>query len=240
MIQKFGFNDKAVQCIRTLYQLPTARIIINGNLIKNINLERSTRQGCCLSPTLFAIYIEPLAQYIRQNMKIKGIQIRNESHVVGLFANDVICYLKDPETSLPALIHRLEVYGFYSGYKLNLAKAQILTMNYSASDIVRRKYNLDWNLKNMSYLGITLTKQSDKVYKVNFNKVDQGMKNDIQRWEALTLDFSSRIEIIKMNILPRLLYLFQALPIEIPEKQFISWDRLTVYQDLYGMVKNLE
>lgn len=37
--------------------------------------------------------------------------------------------------------------------------------------------------------------------------------------------FGSRIN-IKMNIVSRLLYLFQALPVEVPQSQFIAWDKL--------------
>lgn len=36
----------------------------------------------------------------------------------------------------------------------------------------------------------------------------------------------SRIESIRMNILPRMLYLFQCLPVKISHKQFLEWDRL--------------
>lgn len=113
VLQRLCFNEKAIQCIRTLYQQPTAKIKINGNLTESINLERSARQGCSLSPTLFAIFIEPLAQYIRQHKYIKGID--GESHVIGLFADDVICYLQEPETSLPILIQALELFGHAPG-----------------------------------------------------------------------------------------------------------------------------
>lgn len=59
-LEKLGFNDKSVQCIKSLYQNPTARVRVNGSLSERFLLERGTRQGCCLSPSLFAIYIEPL------------------------------------------------------------------------------------------------------------------------------------------------------------------------------------
>lgn len=42
----------------------------------------------------------------------------------------------------------------------------------------------------------------------------------------MPLDLHNRIEIINMNILPRILFLFQALPIEIGKIQFDEWKKL--------------
>lgn len=41
----------------------------------------------------------------------------------------------------------------------------------------------------------------------------------------MPLEMHNRIETIKINVVPRLLYLFQSLPIEISSKQFREWDK---------------
>lgn len=46
VLEKFGFNKESVNCIKSLYQEPMARIRINGSLTKSFTLERGTRQGC--------------------------------------------------------------------------------------------------------------------------------------------------------------------------------------------------
>jgi len=67
---------------------------------------------------------------------------------------------------------------------------------------------------------------TDDLYEANYVKLDKEIKSDLDRWAIFPLDIGSRIETIKMNVLPRLLYLFQSLPIEIPEKQFRLWDKI--------------
>ena len=49
----------------------------------------------------------------------------------------------------------------------------------------------------------------------------------MRRWNLIPiLSFESQIELVKMNILPRILYLFQTLLIEINDEQFNEWDKL--------------
>ena len=55
------------------------------------------------------------------------------------------------------------------------------------------------------------------------------IKRDVTKWSTMILDLTSRIKVVKMNLLQRLLYLFlsYSLPVRISEGQFSAWDKMT-------------
>lgn len=74
----------------------------------------------------------------------------------------------------------------------------------------------------MKYLGVNIPKDFS-----NLGKLNQRLKEDLKRLNLIPiLSFESRIESVKMNILPRILNLFQTLPIEINDKLFHERDKL--------------
>ena len=111
VLERFGFDEKSVLCIRSLYSSPTARIKINGHLSCPIRLGRGCRQGCVLSPALFALFIEPLAQAIREDPEIQGVLIGNTEYKISLFADDILLTLRHPELSVPKLMTALSTFG---------------------------------------------------------------------------------------------------------------------------------
>lgn len=74
-LDRFGFGQKFVRWIEILYTSPMASIRTNNNISNFCHLQQGTRQGCPLSPLLFALAIEPLSIALRRN-NIKGI-VRN-------------------------------------------------------------------------------------------------------------------------------------------------------------------
>lgn len=226
VLERFGFNNQFISCIKALYSNPTARLRINGFLTGNFNINRGTRQRCCHSPSLFALFIELLAQDIRQIDELEGINLATEEHKIGLFADDIITYLKNPDVTIPRLLTTLQNCGRMSGYKLNIKKTQVLCLNYLPNGKIRSNYKLKWETKWIKYLGVIIPQNLNDLYESNHCTLSDKIQKDITCWPTLILDFSSRIEEIKMNVLPRLLYVFLSLPIRIPESQFSAWNKL--------------
>ena len=100
MSAKFEFGPLFISWVQTLYHKPQARISTNGQISSTFPLGRSNRHGCPLSPGLFVLAIEPLAE-ARQDPDIKGFQVGQTFHTINLLADDVILYLKTLVTLFP-------------------------------------------------------------------------------------------------------------------------------------------
>lgn len=226
VLARFGFNDQVIGCIKSLYCDPTARIKINGNFSDIVPLNRGCRQGCPLSPTLFALFIEPLIQAIREDKDITGVLVAGEQYKICAYADDILLTLSDPDTCLPKLLSLLKIFGSLSGYKLNLNKTQTLTFNYTPQQNIHRMSQFKWKGTVVKYLGIQLPKDLSRIYDHNYTSVTVEIKNDLNRWSLLPMNMYDRIDTIKMKVLPKLLFLFQSLPLQVTQKQFSEWNRM--------------
>ena len=83
-LQGIGIEGTFLNLINSIYERPTANIILNEKKLAAFPLRSGTRQGCPLSPLLFNIILEVLATAIRQQREIKGIQIGNEEVKLSL------------------------------------------------------------------------------------------------------------------------------------------------------------
>lgn len=227
VLHKFGFHQSLIDVIAALYEKPSAKIKMNGDLSESFILERGTRQGCCISPLLFALFIEPLSQWIRQRPDITGVAMASGEQKLSLFADDLMLTITNPTKTIPILMEMIAEYGSLSGYKININKTQVLTLNYVPPNKIKSLYRWNWEADSIKYLGVFLTKEFSRTFDANYGPLTSRLKIDIQRWNVIPFfNLHSRVESVRMNILPRLLYLFQCLPILIPEKQFTEWDRL--------------
>ena len=124
-LQKMGIEGIYLNIVKTIYDKPTANIILNGDKLKAFPLRSGTRQGCLLSPLLFNIVLEVLATAIREEKEIKGIQIRKEVVKLSLFADDMILYIENPKDSIRKLLELISEFSKVAGYKINTQKSLV-------------------------------------------------------------------------------------------------------------------
>lgn len=69
--------------------------------------------------------------------------------------------------------------------------------------------------KKMRYLGIMFSNRTSSLYNDNYKKILKEIQLDLIKWEKIHLSLIGKIELIKMNVLPRILFLFQTILIPV-------------------------
>ncbi len=226
VLRRFGLGPEFIKWIRLLYSAPMASVLVNGCASEAFHLGRGTRQGCPLSPLLFALAIEPLAEAIRSVNDISGVHLGGTVHKLALYADDIILFLTEPEISIPALVSTIEAFGSFSGYRINYDKSEALPLGDFGSKSALINFPFKWSESSFTYLGVRISANLNELYKLNFTPILSLVKSDLLRWFDLPLSLLGRISLIKMNVLPRILYPMQMLPLRINKSVFCDINKV--------------
>ena len=72
VLERSGIQGPYLNMIKAIYSKPVANIKVNGEKIEAIPLKSVTRQGCPLSPYLFNIVFEVLAEQFDNKERSRG------------------------------------------------------------------------------------------------------------------------------------------------------------------------
>ena len=199
-LNKFGLGDNFIRWVKILNDSPQASILTNGLKSDIFPLYRRTRQGYPLSPPLFAIAIEPLAEAIRMAPAIRGLLVDYE-HKISLYADDVLVFISNPETSIPALLNIIDLFSKFSGYKINLTNSEAMPLG-SLNSIPAALLSFPFKLSptGFVYLGEFITPKFKQMYKANFAPLFEKLRQDLERWNSLPVSWLGCM--VKMNVLP--------------------------------------
>ena len=167
-------------------------------------LRSGIRQGCPLSPILFNIVLEVLATAIREEKKIKGIQIGKEEGKLSLFADVIILYIENAKDRIRKLLELISEFSKVAGCKINTQKslACLYTNNDKSEREIKESIPFTIATKRIKYLGINLPKETKELYTEYYKTLMKEIKGKINRWRDSLCSCVGRSKIVKMTILP--------------------------------------
>ena len=130
----------------------------------------------------------------------------------------MILYIENPKDSIRKLLELINEFSKVAGYKMNTQKslAFLYTNSEKSEREIKESIPLTITTKRIKYLGINLPKETKELYTEKYKTLMKEIKDDINRWRDIPCSWVGRINIVKMIILPNIIYRFNVIPIKLP------------------------
>ena len=170
-LSNIGVHGCMYKAISSLYSNPKSRVILNDYETEYFDCPIGVKQGDCLSPTLFAIFINDLAIEIKNSgvgvpINIEMGETNDESYILNilLYADDIVLFAAN-EHDLQFLLNIVEIWCSKFRLEVNLTKTNILHVRSKRKPQSRFMFLFNRNpvpyCHYYKYLGCTINEYLD-------------------------------------------------------------------------------
>ena len=213
VLKHYNFGEGFIRWFKTLYNKSSSCVINNGFFSDFFELGRGCRQGDPLSPYIFILAIEPLANEIKENKLIKGIEIANTTYKIGQYADDTFLLLDGSEESVRQSMVTFKFFYLCSGLKLNFDKTVAVWIGQmvDADIVLCPEIKMTWS-NSFTLLGIDFNTDLKQMIKNNYESKVQIIKNTLNSYKKRHMSMLGKVTVLKTIIIPKLVYLMKVLP----------------------------
>ena len=206
----FGFGNYFTDWISILNTERLACVKNGGHVSQPFSMSNGVRQGCPISPQLFILAVEILAQKIIQDPNIKGLNPHNSNKPLKLeqYADDTSLFLKDCNDLRRAMGH-LDSFSAFSGLYLNLQKSYALSTNGRHIDTEGMEITFKSTIK---ILGLFFSnRKSANEIEENWLSRIATVKKIFREWSKRNVSLIGKILIIKTFGLSQLIFVMKSI-----------------------------
>ena len=187
---KIGINGKVMSIIMAMYTNVKSKVFLKGESSSNFECKLGVRQGECLSPFLFAMYVNDMESKLAE--RNDGISIDDIRLLLLFYADDCVLFSETPE-GLQSLIDDLQSYCSKWKLSINTDKSKIIVFkkgNHPIREIWHYGDIILTTCNKMKYLGnmfasngsfyqtqLTLSEQAGKAVFSLYRRINASFRN---------------------------------------------------------------
>ena len=153
-LEKSNFSNGLVTAIKQFYQGSFARIKCQGKLSAGFYVSKGLKQGCCLSPTLFKIYLEHVLKEWKRKCSGMGVPLNDRDTLFTLcFADDQVVIAQDADDA-EYMTRKLVAEYRKWGLEVSISKTEKLTIGGDQQDIELDDGQRIRSCERYKYLGV--------------------------------------------------------------------------------------
>ena len=191
--------------INFLYTEPLISVSNNGHSTRFFSISRGIRQGCPISSLLFILVAETLAEKIRINADIIGINVETEEFKLTQLADDTTLFLQN-EKSLQCVLKELDHFGLCAGLMLNKEKTEVIKLGHNAQTSSNKICGITITNKPLKTLGIWISKNHNECLTLNYNEKLKKLENVLNIWRTRKLTLKGKITVLQSLALAQIYF----------------------------------